>query len=105
MVTAGADDLNGTRLDVNHGDVKGSAPEVINQHHLLLRGGDGAISNGGRSRLIDDLADIVAGNFTGLTGGFPLVDAKIRWTGNHHVRNLFIHILFSVLNNFPYDKT
>ena len=106
--------LEGALTNLQDGDVKGAAAQVIDGNRLLALLIQ-AVGQRGRGRLIDDAQHVQAGNGAGVFGGLPLCVVEVGGNRNHgighripdvglgvrlkflqnHSRNLFRPVLFA----------
>ena len=89
VVAAGADDPDQAVLDLDHGHVEGAAAEVVDQNGLVLALLQ-AVGDGGGGGLVEDRADVQAGEPAGVGGGLALVGPEVGRAGDDDVGDLLL---------------
>ena len=91
VIAGRGEDLLHTVAHFDDGNVEGAAAEVVDHDLLTLLLID-AVGQGGRRRLIDDAADVEAGDDAGVLGGLALCVIEVGRHGNDGVGDLFAEI-------------
>src|SRR3989338_249800 len=94
-ITASAFDLNSVFRNFQHGNIKRTSAEVIDNYLLVLLLVE-TISQGGRGRLIDNTLHIESGNLTGIFSGFSLRVIEICRNSDDGISYLLTQLVFGI---------
>ena len=95
-VAVGGFHFEDTVADFEHGDVEGSAPEVV--HGDVFFGlSVQAVRQRGGGGLVDDAEHFQTGDFAGVLGGLTLTVIEISGNGDHRLGDFFTEVGFRVL--------
>ena len=102
-VTVGGLDLEHTAGDLKDGDIKGTAPEVINSDNavILLE----TVGKGGGSGLVDHTHDVKTRDLTGVLGGLTLLVVEVGRDSNNGVLEGLANEGLSGLLHLSEDET
>ena len=87
-IAVGCKNLNHALTDLNDGNIKGTAAQVV-YHNSLLFFIVKSIGQGCRRRLVDNTLYIQTGDLTGILGGLTLSVVKVSGNRDNGLRYLF----------------
>ena len=96
VVTGGGQHFDDTAVDIQDGDIKGSATQV-EDHDLLRRFFVNAISQSSSSRFVDDTLYVQSCDGACIFGSLALCICKISRYRNHSIRDFFPEIITGIV--------